>query len=89
MNSVSAGGWTGGFVEAAEANLEQLSSRGPWISLLDPEAELGHFVIVDELGPATASIRDPRGGAYEMTHSDARDGQGPPRPRGAVRFGDP
>ena len=73
MNSVSAGGWTGGFVEAAQANLEQLSSRGPWISLLDPEAELGHFVIVDELGPATASIRDPPGVAYEMTHSDFRD----------------
>ena len=30
-------------------------------------------MIVDELGPATASIRDPRGVAYEMTRSDFRD----------------
>ena len=70
MNALSSGGWTGGMVGATGKSLDALNSRGRWVALLNPEADPGHFVIVNGTDKAgNLQVLDPRGIAYSMARS--------------------
>ncbi len=59
-----------GSLNATASTAKALARRGPFIALLDPVENLGHFVIVERIERGVVGILDPRGVSYGLRLDD-------------------